>query len=243
MLHVIRYRRQDIDALIDAINAWGFGLTFGLHTRLDDTIARVTSRIHAGNIYVNRNVIGAVVGVQPFGGHGLSGTGPKAGGPLYLQRLVQPRVALPFSVEEEDVLPGPVGEHNLYRTGPAGRVILFAQDGAALAEQIEAATDNGNTAVIADPALLSSLPSAPADRVLAPADWRQAGPFARALVHGDRAFMLAVQQALATLPGPIVTAEAPCATGGYARAMVLGEQSVSINTTAAGGNASLMTLA
>jgi RHH-type proline utilization regulon transcriptional repressor/proline dehydrogenase/delta 1-pyrroline-5-carboxylate dehydrogenase len=74
----------------------GFGLTFGLHTRLDDTIAHVTSRIQVGNIYVNRNVIGAVVGVQPFGGHGLSGTGPKAGGPLYLQRLVQPRAALPF---------------------------------------------------------------------------------------------------------------------------------------------------
>jgi RHH-type proline utilization regulon transcriptional repressor/proline dehydrogenase/delta 1-pyrroline-5-carboxylate dehydrogenase len=79
--------------------------------------------------------------------------------------------------------------------------------------------------------------------VLAPADWRQAGPFARALVHGDSAFVLAVQQALAALPGPIVTAEAPCAAGGYARAMLVGEQSVSINTTAAGGNASLMTLA
>ncbi|MBF5091794.1 bifunctional proline dehydrogenase/L-glutamate gamma-semialdehyde dehydrogenase PutA [Novosphingobium sp. NBM11] len=243
VLHVIRYRRQDIDALVDAINAWGFGLTFGLHTRLDDTIARVTSRIHVGNIYVNRNVIGAVVGVQPFGGHGLSGTGPKAGGPLYLQRLVQPRPALPFPVDAEVVLPGPVGEHNLYRTGPAGRVILFAQDGAALAAQVEAATAHGNTAVIADSALLPSLPSALAERVLAPADWRQAGPFARALVHGDGAFVAAVQKALATLPGPIVTAEASCATGGYAPAMLVGEQSVSINTTAAGGNASLMTLA
>ncbi|GAO55608.1 bifunctional proline dehydrogenase/L-glutamate gamma-semialdehyde dehydrogenase PutA [Novosphingobium sp. MD-1] len=243
VLHVIRYRRQDIDALVDAINAWGFGLTFGLHTRLDDTIARVTSRIHVGNIYVNRNVIGAVVGVQPFGGHGLSGTGPKAGGPLYLQRLVQPRPALPFPVDAEVVLPGPVGEHNLYRTGPAGRVILFAQDGAALAAQIEDATTHGNAAVIADPALLPSLPAALAERVLAPTDWRQAGPFARALVHGDGAFIAAVQKALATLPGPIVTAEAPCAAGGYAPAMLVGEQSVSINTTAAGGNASLMTLA
>ena len=243
VLHVIRYRRQDIDALIDAINAWGFGLTFGLHTRLDDTIAHVTSRIQVGNIYVNRNVIGAVVGVQPFGGHGLSGTGPKAGGPLYLQRLIQPRAALPLTVNGEDVLPGPVGEHDLYRVGPAGRVILFAQDSASLTEQIEAATANGNTAVIADPALLPSLPFALAERVLAPADWRQAGPFARALVHGDSAFVLAVQQALAALPGPIVTAEAPCAAGGYARAMLVGEQSVSINTTAAGGNASLMTLA
>ena len=75
--------------MIEQINATGYGLTFGLHTRIDETIERSTARIEAGNIYVNRNIIGAVVGVQPFGGHGLSGTGPKAGGPLYLHRLVR----------------------------------------------------------------------------------------------------------------------------------------------------------
>ncbi|MET0137158.1 MAG: bifunctional proline dehydrogenase/L-glutamate gamma-semialdehyde dehydrogenase PutA, partial [Sphingobium sp.] len=90
VLHVLRFRRDGLDALIDAINATGYGLTFGLHTRLDATIAHVTARVRAGNIYVNRNIIGAVVGVQPFGGRGLSGTGPKAGGPLYLRRLVRP---------------------------------------------------------------------------------------------------------------------------------------------------------
>jgi RHH-type proline utilization regulon transcriptional repressor/proline dehydrogenase/delta 1-pyrroline-5-carboxylate dehydrogenase len=88
VLHVLRYRREDLDRLIDSINAAGYGLTFGLHTRIDETIARVVERIEAGNIYVNRNVIGATVGVQPFGGARLSGTGPKAGGPLYLARLV-----------------------------------------------------------------------------------------------------------------------------------------------------------
>ena len=88
VLHVLRYRREGLDALIDAINAAGYGLTFGLHTRIDETIARVVERIEAGNIYVNRNIIGATVGVQPFGGSRLSGTGPKAGGPLYLARLV-----------------------------------------------------------------------------------------------------------------------------------------------------------
>jgi RHH-type proline utilization regulon transcriptional repressor/proline dehydrogenase/delta 1-pyrroline-5-carboxylate dehydrogenase len=88
VLHVIRYRRDELDALLDAIRATGYGLTFGLHTRLDETLAHVTARAGAGNIYVNRNVVGAVVGVQPFGGRGLSGTGPKAGGPLYLHRLV-----------------------------------------------------------------------------------------------------------------------------------------------------------
>jgi RHH-type proline utilization regulon transcriptional repressor/proline dehydrogenase/delta 1-pyrroline-5-carboxylate dehydrogenase len=74
--------------LIDDVNAAGYGLTFGLHTRIDETIARVVERIEVGNVYVNRNVIGATVGVQPFGGSRLSGTGPKAGGPLYLSRLV-----------------------------------------------------------------------------------------------------------------------------------------------------------
>ncbi len=88
VLHVLRYRRADLAPLIDAINATGYALTFGLHTRIDETIAMVTERIAAGNIYINRNIIGAVVGVQPFGGNGLSGTGPKAGGPLYLRRLV-----------------------------------------------------------------------------------------------------------------------------------------------------------
>ena len=96
VLHVVRYRRQDLDRLIDAINAAGYGLTFGLHTRIDETIARAVGRVRAGNLYINRNVIGAVVGVQPFGGLGLSGTGPKAGGPLYLGRLLTapPKVAL-----------------------------------------------------------------------------------------------------------------------------------------------------
>jgi len=88
VLHVVRYARSDLDRLIDDINAAGYGLTFGLHTRIDETIARVVERIEAGNIYINRNIIGATVGVQPFGGAKLSGTGPKAGGPLYLGRLV-----------------------------------------------------------------------------------------------------------------------------------------------------------
>jgi RHH-type proline utilization regulon transcriptional repressor/proline dehydrogenase/delta 1-pyrroline-5-carboxylate dehydrogenase len=88
ILHVLRYRREDVDDIIDAVNALGFGLTFGIQSRLDSTIARVSRRVRAGNIYVNRNIIGAVVGTHPLGGMGLSGTGPKAGGPHYLQRFV-----------------------------------------------------------------------------------------------------------------------------------------------------------
>jgi RHH-type proline utilization regulon transcriptional repressor/proline dehydrogenase/delta 1-pyrroline-5-carboxylate dehydrogenase len=93
VLHVVRVPRDKLEQAVEAVNATGYGLTFGVHSRIDETVARVTARSTAGNIYVNRNLIGAVVGVQPFGGHGLSGTGPKAGGPLYLRRLLADRLA------------------------------------------------------------------------------------------------------------------------------------------------------
>ncbi len=91
VLHVVRYNRNELDKLVEQINASGYGLTLGVHTRIDETIAQVTGSAKVGNLYVNRNMVGAVVGVQPFGGEGLSGTGPKAGGPLYLYRLLSSR--------------------------------------------------------------------------------------------------------------------------------------------------------
>jgi RHH-type proline utilization regulon transcriptional repressor/proline dehydrogenase/delta 1-pyrroline-5-carboxylate dehydrogenase len=87
VLHVVRYKAAELETLIDAIDATGYGLTLGIHTRIDATAQRIADRLSTGNIYVNRNMIGAVVGVQPFGGSGLSGTGPKAGGPDYLRRF------------------------------------------------------------------------------------------------------------------------------------------------------------
>ena len=91
ILHVLRYRARDLERVVDAINATGYGLTFGIHSRIDSTVKRVAARVSAGNVYVNRNIIGAVVGTQPFGGCGLSGTGPKAGGPHYLHRFAHER--------------------------------------------------------------------------------------------------------------------------------------------------------
>jgi len=91
VLHVLRYDRDGLADLLEQINDTGYGLTLGVHTRIDETVVQVVGTAHAGNIYVNRNVVGAVVGVQPFGGEGLSGTGPKAGGPLYLLRLLAQR--------------------------------------------------------------------------------------------------------------------------------------------------------
>ena len=89
VLHVVTYDGEELDAVIDAINATGYGLTLGLHSRIDAVAAHVAARARVGNVYVNRNQIGAVVGVQPFGGRGLSGTGPKAGGPHYLFRFAE----------------------------------------------------------------------------------------------------------------------------------------------------------
>ncbi|MBS7811968.1 bifunctional proline dehydrogenase/L-glutamate gamma-semialdehyde dehydrogenase PutA [Roseococcus pinisoli] len=89
VLHVLRFDRERLGELVQALNATGYGLTLGVHSRIDETIDFVVERAHVGNAYVNRNIIGAVVGAQPFGGEGLSGTGPKAGGPLYLRRLMR----------------------------------------------------------------------------------------------------------------------------------------------------------
>ena len=90
ILHVVRFAGDRLEAMIDAINGTGYGLTLGVHSRIDQTVDLVLERARAGNIYVNRNMIGAVVGVQPFG-EGLSGTGPKAGGPHYLARFATER--------------------------------------------------------------------------------------------------------------------------------------------------------
>jgi RHH-type proline utilization regulon transcriptional repressor/proline dehydrogenase/delta 1-pyrroline-5-carboxylate dehydrogenase len=91
ILHVIAFAGDRLDEVIEAINRTGYGLTLGIHTRIDSRAEHIVSRLRVGNAYVNRNMIGAVVGVQPFGGEGLSGTGPKAGGPHYLHRFATER--------------------------------------------------------------------------------------------------------------------------------------------------------
>ena len=92
ILHVVRWRAEELDVLLDDIAGNGYGLTLGIHSRIDATVEQIVARLCSGNVYVNRNMIGAVVGTQPFGGTGFSGTGPKAGGPNYLRRFTNEQV-------------------------------------------------------------------------------------------------------------------------------------------------------
>ncbi|AKM09499.1 bifunctional proline dehydrogenase/L-glutamate gamma-semialdehyde dehydrogenase PutA [Croceicoccus naphthovorans] len=235
VLHVVRYKRRDLGKLVAAINATGYGLTFGLHTRLDETVRQVIAHVAAGNLYVNRNTIGAVVGVQPFGGRGLSGTGPKAGGPLYLGRLSS-GASTDLSVGDNIALPGPVGEANTYSIHPREHVLLVPETRAGLEMQLGAVAQCGGTAtVLGDPADYADLTFG-AEWI---ADLPKTGNWGAALVEKPSAETF---KSIAAMDGPIPLVQSPDADGGYNRAWLLEEVCISVNTTAAGGNASLMSL-
>jgi RHH-type proline utilization regulon transcriptional repressor/proline dehydrogenase/delta 1-pyrroline-5-carboxylate dehydrogenase len=288
VLHVLRYPRSGLDGLIDQINGSGFGLTFGLHTRIDETITQVLGRIEAGNLYVNRNIIGAVVGVQPFGGSGLSGTGPKAGGPLYLSRLLASPppdalagLAVPVAsarsvarsyvdwlrarghaAEAEhcaayavrsaaglaDELPGPAGERNVYMLRPRGRIAAVACSEAGLLRQVGAILATGNAVcVVGANAVLHDLPADVAVWVEKADSLAQIQDIAAVLFEGSDAGLLALAGVLAARAGPIVPVQrlgpaSEAAGRDYDLNRLLDECSISTNTAAAGGNASLMSL-
>ena len=282
VLHVLRYRRAELGQLIDRINATGYGLTFGVHSRIDETIDFVTARVRAGNLYVNRNMIGAVVGVQPFGGLGLSGTGPKAGGPLMLQRLrrgaragrlpATAGAALPPAftalhhwagasgrealaaccaalaqatpLAQSLELPGPTGESNRLRFIARGRVLCSASDEQELLLQTAAALVTGNRAIVCAPAataLLAVLPAEVVQQVSAVAE-AAAADVEVALALPAQA--PALRRALAERDGrPRVRVATPdTGSGEYPLEALVAEQTLTVNTAAAGGNASLMTL-
>lgn len=212
VLHVLRWKSGTLPALIDRLNASGYGLTHGIHSRIDATVELISSRIHAGNIYVNRNMIGAVVGVQPFGGEGLSGTGPKAGGPWILHRLL--RNSTPPPPVSERV--GPTGERNTLTLIPCGRVFADAASDDARTHQMAAITAAGCT--------LATSPEH-ADAVLTDADGPQ---------------LAALRQRLAAFERAIVPVIGPDLDGTYPVWRLQRERSISVNTAAAGGNAALM---
>jgi RHH-type proline utilization regulon transcriptional repressor/proline dehydrogenase/delta 1-pyrroline-5-carboxylate dehydrogenase len=281
VLHVLRYRRVELGELIDAINATGYGLTFGVHSRIDETIDFVADRIRAGNLYVNRNMIGAVVGVQPFGGLGRSGTGPKAGGPLMLKRLRRGARAghlpaageamLPPAFSElrrwaqasgnADLsdccdslaraaplgrmlaLPGPTGESNRLRLIPRGQVLCVADETPELLRQLAHALVAGNRAVLCAAGaggLLAPLPAVVRQQASAT---NEAARAAADVVLCPPAKAAALRRLLAERDGPRVRVVTPVADGAaYPIDALVFEQTITVNTAAAGGNAGLMTL-
>jgi len=295
VLHVVRFTRNNLPQLVNQINASGYGLTLGVHTRIDETIAQVTANARVGNLYVNRNMVGAVVGVQPFGGEGLSGTGPKAGGPLYLYRLLahRPDSALRLTFDRQDaerpadstlrhsllaphqalsnwakdkpelaklcqhygelaqagvvrLLPGPTGERNTFSLLPRDQVLCLADNEQDALVQLAAVTSVGSKALWPDDelhrTLRAALPDAVKARITLACD-PLASEFDAVIYHGDADQLRTLCEQIAARDGAIVSVQ------GFARGetnllleRLLIERSLSVNTAAAGGNASLMTI-
>ncbi|MCR8717573.1 trifunctional transcriptional regulator/proline dehydrogenase/L-glutamate gamma-semialdehyde dehydrogenase [Pseudomonas syringae] len=299
VLHVVRYKRKELGLLIDQINASGYGLTLGVHTRIDETIAKVIDNVNAGNVYVNRNIVGAVVGVQPFGGEGLSGTGPKAGGPLYLYRLLstRPLDAIEKSFVRGDALvapdtrlrevmskplqalkawaassqhaeldtlcgqyaeqsqsgitrqlAGPTGERNSYAILPREHVLCLADDETDLLTQLAAVLAVGSSAIWPESdtskPLFARLPKDVQARIKMTPDWaKDEVAFDAVLHHGDSDQLRAICQQIAQRSGAIVGVNGLShgETNVPLERLVI-ERALSVNTAAAGGNASLMTI-
>lgn len=287
VLHLISYKYGELEQLLEQINSKGYGLTMGLHTRIDETMQTVIARAEVGNLYINRNIVGAVVGVQPFGGEGLSGTGPKAGGPLYIYRLMQQlsekKLAQPYAMRSDQApiehkpvqefkawasktfptislkapsqiatgqsfsLQGPTGEENQYMILPRESVLSLAHTEQDQIQQILAILSVGSRpAVLAENTFvlkyLQTMPKAVAARFKVIQDI-ESGEFDAVLHHGDAAELIDLQKRIAARKGPIVGIT-HLNSGNHdipVERLVL-ERAISINTAAAGGNASLMTM-
>ena len=248
VLHIAHFKAGRVAEVVAAVNATGYGLTFGLHTRIDDRVQAVVSAVRVGNTYVNRNQIGAVVGSQPFGGEGLSGTGPKAGGPHYLARFTV--MAVPEVIGEDgqvdegradeaavvralavdrpagqlaaQVLPGPTGESNRLTLVARKPVLCLGPTPAAALRQADAVRALGGHPVEA-----AGLEAAALTRLQG---------FSGAVWWGDAAGARLRAQALAARAGPIL----PLIGGMPDAAHAVLERHVCIDTTASGGNAQLL---
>ncbi|WP_297107102.1 bifunctional proline dehydrogenase/L-glutamate gamma-semialdehyde dehydrogenase PutA [uncultured Devosia sp.] len=221
VLHVATFGSEQLPGVIAAINASGYGLTFGVHTRISSRVKWLERNVHAGNIYVNRNQIGAVVGSQPFGGEGLSGTGPKAGGPHYLPRFTQCGATLQTATLD---LPGPTGETNRLHTAPRGTLLCLGPRAEDYAAQIAMAERTGCLF----------------ERAALEFDRLQAGEgFDAVAWFGDQPSLRSIRQALSGRKGPLL----PIVTGPHELSRLQVERHVCIDTTAAGGNASLIATA
>ena len=260
VLHYAVFDLAELDSVVEDINSTGYGLTFGIHSRIDARINQVLSRVNAGNIYVNRNQIGAVVGSQPFGGHGLSGTGPKAGGPAYVRRLSKPhspdtasatgtavrtdavqglvnaaRARVPETELDAMLLPGPTGESNRLSVMGRGIVLCLGPTASIAKRQARIAEDNGCAAVVVAPGAGERLGL---NGVLDLSALERLSGIDAVALSGDKRLQRTARMHLAARPGPLV----PLITGFMAEQFRL-ERHVCIDTTAAGGNASLLSQA
>lgn len=279
VLHVVRFAAHELNDLIDDINKKGFALTHGIHSRIDGTINHIASRIEAGNVYINRNIVGAVVGVQPFGGHGMSGTGPKAGGPFYLQRLSRLNiwhtpniddlaqideqalshtitVAKKLGITDSEIqnlnhianhakasslngatitLPGPTGERNTLSWRAPYAVTIYGGNLVQSLNVLAILAANGIQATITPKHVLSTHANE-FDGIITVTE--QAGADANDIIIALDAMPSEEQVRLAGLDGTI--RRVIDATHGLDIARLYHEISQSYNTTAAGGNASLM---
>lgn len=262
VLHIVRYRREQLDTLVNAINRLGYGLTLGIHTRLDETVQQVINHACAGNVYINRNMVGAVVGVQPFGGNRLSGTGPKAGGPLYVLRLLaslqKPPVFLEALTSEQNpdraseyTLSGPTGERNTYKLQPKTVVLCVSSTEIGIQHQ------SAITSSVGIKPIWLNTPALESWREMRRQDTREWSiceqgeldqlPFEAVLFEGDRDTLLALVQRLWRRSGPLVpihsrSTEQLEMLEHYRIEILLHEKAISNNTAAAGGNATLMAI-
>ncbi|MEX0281729.1 MAG: bifunctional proline dehydrogenase/L-glutamate gamma-semialdehyde dehydrogenase PutA [Arenibacterium sp.] len=240
VLHVARFASEELEQVIADINATGFGLTFGLHTRIDDRVQHVTEAIHAGNIYVNRDQIGAIVGSQPFGGEGLSGTGPKAGGPHYMARFcaAEPQKGVgswaqaatqwpdaegSLKKPESQLLPGPTGESNRLSCHARAPLLCLGPGAAVQRQQADAVKTLGGQVICPNGHVNENM-------------LRSVENISGVLWWGDVDQARAYEIALSERDGPIL----PLLTGRPDKTRVLAEKHVCVDTTAAGGNAALL---
>ena len=285
VLHVITYKYGELEKLLQHINDKGYGLTMGLHTRIDETIDTVIQHAEVGNLYINRNIVGAVVGVQPFGGEGLSGTGPKAGGPIYMHKLMQHqsykqnqlfgtikslttktklaqfvafktwamqqfKIDLNLSIEENLIglytLPGPTGESNHYTIVPRKTVLCMAEQEQSLIQQLTSVYAIGSTpAVLRDDVVIlkyfSSMPETLRKSIQIIQNI-ETDHFDAVLYQGSEQKLMRLQQSIAQRQGAIIGITHVQIGQSIPLDRLVIERAVSINTAAAGGNASLMTL-
>jgi RHH-type proline utilization regulon transcriptional repressor/proline dehydrogenase/delta 1-pyrroline-5-carboxylate dehydrogenase len=253
VLHVATYKVKHLDQVVKAINASQYGLTFGVHSRIDTFVNKLCNRLNVGNIYVNRNQIGAVVGSQPFGGEGLSGTGPKAGGPDYLKRFImpEPAVVLPYTAGTLDIgqvqsliddckrpkraalhtsiLPGPTGELNQLSTYGRGVVLCLGPSLEQAKAQAKDAQKAGcaTVTIVPDVGLTGAMPLEYLENLQG---------FDAVVLWADETALRVARSALANRKGALL----PLIDARDITERCTIERHICIDTTAAGGNAALL---